>query len=410
MNNVKLEKFARLAVKMGVNVQKGQPLLISCPVEIAYFARLLVKEAYEAGASDVMVEWNDGPVTKMNYQYKTLETLKEVPQWFIDKANYSMDKNYARISIVASDPELLKDIDPIKIKESNKARQMALINVQEQIMANKVQWCVISVPTVDWAKKVFPNVSDEEAVSKLWDAILTSVRVTDENDPVEEWEKHNATLAAKVKLLNDLNLDYLQYKSENGTDFKIKLVKNHIWAGGSEHSQSHVEFNPNLPTEEVFTMPDKDGIDGKVVASKPLNYAGKLIDSFELTFEKGKVVSYKAEKGEDALRSLIELDEGSSRLGEVALVPYQSPISLSGILFYNTLFDENASCHLALGRAYPMNLKNGTEMSNEELAKSGANNSLAHVDFMIGTKDLDITGYDQKGNAIAIFKKGNWAI
>jgi aminopeptidase len=365
-------------------------LTINCPVEIAYFARLLVKAGYEAGASEVNVDWSDGQVSRMGLQYMSLENVKYVPQWFIDKAEETMDKNTARISIAASNPELLKGIDPVKIKESNKARQIALTNVSNQLMANKVQWCVISVPTVDWAKKVFPNVSDDEAISKLWDAILTSVRISDDNDPVAEWEKHNATLSSKVKILNDLNLAYLQYKSSNGTDFKIDLVKNHIWAGGSEYSQGKVEFNPNMPTEEVFTMPDRNGVNGRVVASKPLNYSGQLIENFELTFKDGKVVSYKAEKGEEALRSLVELDEGSCRLGEVALVPYQSPISLSGILFYNTLFDENASCHLALGRAYPMNLKDGNDMSREQLLEKGANNSLAHVDFMVRTKDLDI--------------------
>lgn len=410
MNEIKLRKYAELAVKKGINIQKGQPLTISAPIETDYFTRLLVEEAYKAGAKKVNVDWIEENITKLNYQYMDLEDLKHVPQWLIDKAETQMDERTARLSIAASNPELLKDIDPIKIKESGKARSIALANVQAQTMANKVQWCVISIPTVSWAKKVFPELSDDEAVAKLWDAILTSVRVSDDNNPVEEWKQHNKTLAEKVEKLNKLNFDYLHYKASNGTDFKIGLVKNHIWAGGSEHDQSNVEFNPNLPTEEVFTMPDSKRCEGRVVASKPLNYAGQLIDNFELTFKEGKVVSFKAEKGEEALRSLIELDEGSSRLGEVALVPYESPISLSGVLFFNTLFDENAACHLALGKAYPMNIKDGTTMTLDELKASGANHSLTHVDFMIGTKDLDIIGYDQDGKAVQIFKNGNWAI
>jgi aminopeptidase len=410
MNKEKLRKYAELAVKMGVNIQKGQPLAISSPIETAQFTRFLVEEAYKAGARKVSVDWHDESISKMHYEFMDLEDLKKVPKWSIDKAETAMEENTARISISASNPELLKDIDPVKIKESGKARSQALVNVQAQLMANKVQWCVLSIPTINWAKKVFPDVSDEEAVTKLWDAIFSAVRIKDDNDPIEEWKQHNKTLAEKVKTLNDLNLSYLHFTSSNGTDFKVGLVKNHIWAGGSEYNQSNVEFNPNMPTEEVFTMPDANFAEGKVVASKPLNYNGQLINNFELIFKDGKVVDFNAEQGKETLRSLIELDEGSCRLGEVALVPYESPISLSGILFFNTLFDENAACHLALGKAYPMNIKDGTNLSLDELKARGANHSLTHVDFMIGTKDLDIVGYDQEGKSIQIFKNGNWAI
>jgi aminopeptidase len=261
-----------------------------------------------------------------------------------------------------------------------------------------------------WAKKVFPDMEEDKAEEALWDAIFKASRVTEDNDPVKEWNEHNARLIKHNKILNDFQFKALHFKNEIGTDLTVELVENHVWSGGQEEATTGTVFNPNIPTEENFTMPLKTGVNGKVVATKPLDYQGNLIEDFWLEFKDGKVVDYDAKEGKDNLKNLIEFDEGSSYLGEVALIGYDSPISQSNILFFNTLFDENASCHLALGRAYPMNIQGGTEMSKEELEKCGYNNSMAHVDFMFGSKDLDIVGETKDGKKVQIFKDGNFVI
>lgn len=404
-----LRKYAKLAVNIGANVQKGQPLMISANTETREFARLLVEEGYLAGASNVFVRWNDEVINHHTYAYETKESLSDVPEWVKNQYEYFIEKGYALISVSASTPGFLADIEPAKLQAAQVAMMNALKSWREHTMGNRTQWCVISVPTLGWAKKVFPGVSDDEAVEKLWDAILSSVRVREDNDPVEEWKAHNKTLHAHNQALNTHNFKSLHFKNSLGTDLHVDLVKNHVWAGGNEKSTKGVQFNPNMPTEENFSMPYKYGVNGKVVATKPLNYQGKLIKDFWLEFKDGKVVNYDALEAKEALKNLIEFDEGSSYLGEVALISHDSPISNSGVLFLNTLFDENASCHLALGRAYPMNVKGGPSMTQEELDAAGANNSMEHDDFMFGSKDMSIIGTTQDDQKVVVFKDGNFA-
>ncbi|MEI7668230.1 MAG: aminopeptidase, partial [Erysipelotrichaceae bacterium] len=331
------------------------------------------------------------------------------PDYIVQQFKYYIDKGFALMSIYAETPGLMADIDPIKLQIAGIANNTALKPWREHTMGNRTQWCVISAPTVGWAQKVFPKLSPTEAVEKLWDAILTAVRVREDNDPVLEWEKHNSILRKHNQLLNDYNFKHLHFSNSLGTDLTVELVKNHVWAGGNEKNTQGVLFNPNMPTEENFSMPYKFGVNGKVVATKPLNFHGKLIEDFVLTFKDGKVSEYHAKKEAAALKDLIEFDPGSSYLGEVALISYNTPISQSNILFYNTLFDENASCHLALGKAYPMNVKGGNSMSQEELSALGSNDSMEHEDFMFGSADMKIVGLTQDNKEVVVFKDGNFA-
>ena len=405
MKREKLKKYADLAVRIGVNLQKQQILLINSPVECAEFTRLLVESAYETGASYVMVRWNDDLINKTYYTYATEEVIAEIPNYVVEQFKYVVDRGAAVISISAPTPGLLKEVDPKKLQLASKVSHEHLGFYQKHLMANGSQWCVISYPTKAWAEKVF---SSEDAFERLLDAILTASRVTDDNDPIAEWRKHIEDLARHNQMLNDYNFKKLHFKNSLGTDLEVELVEGHIWAGGGEVSQKGIDYCPNIPTEETFTMPHKDGVNGKVVATKPLNYQGKLIEDFYLVFKDGKVVEYDAKSEKETLKSLLELDEGSSRLGEVALISHDSPISNTGILFYNTLFDENASCHLALGNAYAMNIKDGIKMKEEELIEKGYNKSMTHVDFMFGSDDMEIVGITHTGEKVQIFKNGNF--
>jgi len=401
----KLKKYADLAVKIGVNLQKGQILLINSPVECLEFTRLLVESAYEAGASYVMIRWNDDIISRTYYTYATEEVLSEVPDYIVEQFKYVVDRGAAVISVSAPTPGILKDVDPKKLQIANKASHERLEFYRKHMMANGSQWLVISYPTKAWAEKVFGS---EDAFDRLLDAILSASRVYDDNDPVEEWKEHIENLAKRNKILNDYNFKKLHFRNGLGTDLEVELVEGHIWAGGGETSQKGIPYCPNIPTEENFTMPHKDGVNGKVVATKPLNYQGKLIEDFYLVFKDGKVVEYDARTEKETLKSLLELDEGSSRLGEVALISYDSPISNTGILFYNTLFDENASCHLALGNAYAMNIRDGNGMKEEDLISKGYNKSMAHVDFMFGSADMEVFGITHSGERIQIFKNGHF--
>lgn len=409
MNNYAiLKKYAALAVKIGVNIQKDQTLVISSPIECANFTRLIAEIAYEEGARDVVINWNDEQFSKIRFLKAPEKVFEEMPSW--QKEFYL---SYARsgaafLSISASDPENLKDVDPSRIAKAQKTRSTALKEYSERLMSNKNTWSIISIPTKAWAKKVFPNLNEEEAVEKLWDAIFKIVRV-DKNDPVAAWEEHKENLKSGMDFLNSNNFKLLHYKNSLGTDLKIELPKGHIWLGGADYTPEGVEFIANMPTEEVFTLPLKTGVNGTVVSSKPLNCNGNLVENFSISFKDGKIIDFKAEKGYEALKNLIETDEGSHYLGEVALVPFDSPISNSDIVFYNTLYDENASCHLAIGKAYPVCLKNGENMNEMELVEKGVNVSLVHEDFMIGTKDLEITGITEDGREITVFTNGNWA-
>ena len=408
MNKSFLIKYASLAVNIGVNIQKDNILVISSPIETAEFARLITEEAYKSGAKDVIVHYGDQKLTKIKLENSSLETISNIPEWQAESYNYYARQEACFISISASDPDGLKGVPVEKIGASQKARTSALKEYFDNSMSNKCRWCVLSVPTLSWAKKVFPKVSDDEAMESLWDVIFKTVRVDTEN-PVNAWKKHNAYLEEKIKFMNNNNFKSVHLKSANGTDLNIELPEGHIWAGGSEGDVNGIPFNANIPTEEVFTLPKKTGVNGIVYSSKPLSYGGNLIDNFSITFKDGKAIDFTAETGYDVLKQMLDSDEGAKYLGEVAFVPYDSPISNSKLIFFNTLFDENAACHLAFGRAYESCVKDADKYSEEELEKIGVNNSVIHVDFMIGTSDLEITGINKNGETIQIFSNGNWA-
>ncbi len=401
-----LQKYAELAVRAGANVQKGQLLVLSAPVDCAEFVHLCVEEAYKAGAGEVEVMWGDEQVSRLRYEYEELETLGSFPAWQVARKREQVERNCAYLYIKAETPGLLAHIDGAKLQAANLASRTALEPFQYYTMANHGQWSIVALPTLAWAKKVFPGECDEAALEKLWDAVLKSVRLTADNDPAAEWARHNTTLGANCKVLNGYAFRSLHFTNRLGTDLSVELVENHLWEGGSSRTRAGVSFNPNMPTEEVFSMPYKLGVNGTVAATKPLNYQGKLIENFVLTFQGGKVVDYSAETGADVLKNLLTSDEGSSYLGEVALVPHRSPVSTMGILFLTTLFDENASCHLALGNAYPENVQGGADMTAEELAAAGANHSKEHCDFMFGSSDMRIVGTRHDGSQVVIFENG----
>ena len=407
--NEKLDKYARLCVEVGINIQKNQPLVINAPVEGAEFVRLVAKHAYELGAKQVHVNWNDEVLTRLRYENAPMEVFENFPKWYADGLEEFAEDGAGFLSIYSQDPELLKGIDPKKIAAYNKSSSMALKEFRKYTMNDINAWCVVSIPTKSWAKRVFPELSDEEAMEKLWDAIFKATRM-DLDDPVKAWQEHLDNLAKKVEYLNEMKFKKLYYKSSNGTDLEVELPEGHIWAGGGGKNSKGVYFVANMPTEEVFTMPLKTGVNGVVYSTKPLHYGGNLINDFKLTFKDGRVVDFEAKEGYEVLKDLLGLDEGAKYLGEVALVPYDSPISKSNIIFLNTLFDENASCHFALGKAYPTNIEGGEDMTDEELEKAGVNDSLTHVDFMVGSEDLSIVGETHDGKRVQIFENGNWAI
>lgn len=409
MNNFLLEKYARLLVKVGINIQKNQILVINSPIECSDFTRIIAKAAYEEGARDVVINWKDELFTKIRFLNAPEEIFDEYPDWQKEFYISYARKGAAFLSIAASDPEVMKEVNPERMLKVNKAASKAIKEYRDRLMSNKNVWCVASIPTEAWAIKVFPELSEEDAINKLWEAILNTVRVNTEA-PIEAWENHKNSLKKNMKFLNSSKFRFLKYKNSLGTDLMIELPENHLWLGGSDFTPEGIEFIPNMPTEEIFTLPKKTGVNGIVVSSKPLNYNGNLINNFTITFKEGRIVDFSAKQGYDILKSLIETDEGSHYLGEVALVPYNSPVSNSNILFYNTLFDENASCHLAIGKAYPVCIKNGENLSKEELDNQEVNDSINHEDFMIGTADLEIIGITEDDKEIEIFKEGNFVI
>lgn len=408
MDKNTLQKYVDLALKIGINIQKDQLLVIMSPVETADFTRMLVEKAYKLGAKEVVVHWSDDFCKKMKFTYGDISIFETMPKWQVDSLMYYAERGAGFLSISANDPELLRGIDSEKIAKSQTVRSMALKDYYEKVMTNEIQWNIISVPTVSWAKKVFPEANDEEAVEKLWSAIISAVK-GDTEDPVATWHKHLETLKEKMDFLNEKQFKTFVIKNSLGTDLRVDLPKNHLWASGKDTSKGGIDFVANIPTEEVFSMPHKYGVNGKVVASKPLNYGGTLIENFAITFKDGRIVDYTAEKGVEALTNLINTDEGSKYLGEIALVPFDSPISNSNILFYNTLFDENAFCHLAIGQAYPSCIKDGDTFDEAKMEEVGMNDSLSHVDFMFGTSDLDVVGIMEDGSEVQIFSNGNWA-
>lgn len=408
MEKSRLIKYARLIAGSGLNVQKGQKVLIQCGLDQPEFVSMVVEECYKLGASAVTVKWTYMPVTKLNYIHRSLETLSEVTD--IEKAEWQsrVDNLTCLLWLDSDDPDGLSGTDNEKISKANMARY-PIIKPYRDAIENKYQWCIAAVPGKEWAHKVFPLLSESEAIEKLWEAILYTSRVTE--NPVAEWDKHNKTLAKRCEFLNNCRFDRLEYKSADGTDFTVGLNPKGIFCGGGETTLgANVYFNPNIPTEEVFTTPMRGRAEGKVVATKPLSYQGKLIENFWMEFRDGKVVKVGAEKNEDLLEKMIAMDEGAAYLGEVALIAYDSPINNTGILFYNTLFDENASCHLALGRGFINCLENYEQYTNEQCRELGVNNSMIHVDFMIGSKDMSIVGITAGGKRIQIFANGNWVI
>ncbi|WP_058308769.1 aminopeptidase [Gracilibacillus massiliensis] len=403
-----LEKYAELALKTGVNLQKDQALVINSSIEGADFTRIVAKKAYDLGAKNVHINWTDDELTLLKFQYASEGVLTDIPEWQVAKHLDFAEDGAALLAIRSTNPDLLKDIDPGKVAKANKASGEAMKEFRQYTMNDRIPWSIISIPTGDWAQKIFPDKSKEDAIESLWDQIFKIVRV-DQEDPVSAWDQHNNTLKKARNFLNKKSYKALVFKSE-GTDIRFELPEGHIWKGGAAQTPNGNAFNPNMPTEEVFTVPHKYKVDGKVTATKPLVYGGNMIDGFTLTFKEGKVVDFEAEQGYETLKHLLETDEGATRLGELALVPHASPISQSGLIFYNTLFDENASCHIALGKAYPTNLEGGSDMDEEALDKHGVNDSLTHVDFMIGSADLDIDGETSDGSTEPVFRKGAWAI
>lgn len=402
-------KYMELIIKKGINIQKGQYLVISSPVESYEFTRELTKVAYECGAGEVVVNWGDEIIDKHKYQYGKLELFNDFPTW--KKAFYdeTLIKGGAVLNVYSSDPDLLKDVDKEKISAYNKTKGQALKEYYDRVMGNEVQWCVASVPTKAWSKKIFPDLDEDKAMEKVWELILKITRADKEN-PMLAWEEHLLKLKNMRDYLNNMNFDKLIYKNSNGTDLEIGLPEGHIWVTGKEKSKNGVEFVANIPTEEIFTMPHRDRVDGVVVSTKPLVYGGNMIDKFRLVFKAGKVVEYSAEVGKNTLEKLLNIDENSKYLGEVALVEHNSPISNTNTVFYNTLFDENASCHLALGQAYTVCIKNGDNLSEKEMIDRGINVSITHEDFMIGDENMEIIGVDKNGNRIVIMKNGNYCI
>jgi aminopeptidase len=409
VENQTLKKYARLIVKTGINIQPDQTLVVSSPVECADFARLIAQSAYEEGAREVVMNWVDEVSTKIRYLYGADEIFDEFPEWRKEFYLSYAKKGAAFLSISASDPELMKEVDPVRIARANKATRQGLKEHSERLMSNLNAWCVVSIPTRAWARKVFPDIPEGQAVDKLWTAIFQSVRA-DLADPVEAWDQHKKALKQNIDQLNQMQLQWIHLKNGIGTDLRVELPANHIWMGGSEETADGVEFIANMPTEEIFTAPYRKGVNGTVVSSMPLNYNGNLIEGFSFTFQDGRIMDFHAEKGYDTLKQLIDTDEGSRYLGEIALVPYDSPISNMKTLFYNTLFDENASCHLAIGKAYPVCLQGSESMNNEELKNAGINDSLIHEDFMFGTADLEIEGLTRDGKKVTIFRNGNFEL
>lgn len=404
-----LEKYAALAVEVGVNVQPGQTLVVTSPLFAADLVRKIVKRAYEAGARYVHVEWNDDAVTRTRYELAPADSFKEYPIPFRARGWVEMaEQGAAFLSVIGTDPDLLAGIDPQRIQDANRAANTALKEFRKYTMSDKVSWSIVAVPSQPWADKVFPDLPAEERIPALWDAIFKATRV-DLDDPVKAWREHSDNLNKKADFLNKRKYKALHYKAP-GTDLTIELPEKHFWVSAESYNTKGHAFMANMPTEEVFTAPLKTGVNGTVASTKPLSYGGNLIDNFSITFKDGRIVDFKAEKGYETLKKLIETDEGSRYLGEVALVPHTSPISESNLIFYNTLFDENASNHLAIGKGYAFCLEGGKDMSEEKLAACGLNDSLIHVDFMIGSAEMDIDGILADGTREPVFRKGNWAI
>ena len=402
-----LENYADLVIRFGVNLQKGQGLEIICPVEKREVAHALTRSAYKAGAKIVRMRWHDEIFDKICYENAQADALAEIPKWYVDSKNYLVENGYCYIAVSAEDPSIFKDIAPEKIAAVAKARSKALKKFSDKVMANGLRWCVISVPTLSWAKQVFPDSKNPE--EKLSKAIETTMRL-DLPNPTKAWEEHIELLEKRAKFLNDKNFEYIHFKNNCGTDLTVGLADDHQWISAKEKAQDGIHFVANMPTEEVFTCPHREKVNGVLVSSLPLCENGQIIDDFTIEFKNGKIVNFTANKGYDTLKHLIETDSGTRRLGEIALIGKNSPVAKVGALFYNTLFDENASCHLAIGKGYPTTIKNGESYTIKELKTKGLNDSTEHIDFMIGTPDMRVTGIEKDGTKTLLFVDGDWVI
>ncbi|MEK5037171.1 aminopeptidase [Sporosarcina sp. FSL K6-3457] len=401
-----LSSYAELAVNVGVNIQPNQYLYISASTEATEFVRVITEKAYNAGARQVFVDWADDVVSRLRYEKAPADSFAEFPEWKVMEREQLAEKGAAFMSIISQSPDLLNGIDPSRIADSQKATGQALDKYRQYVQSDKISWTVIASPSEAWAAKVFPELPTGDQVPALWDAIFKAVRA-DQEDPIQSWVEHDNNLHAKVDYLNNKRFRKLHYTAP-GTDLTVELPEGHLWCGaGSVNEKGHT-FMANMPTEEVFTVPLKTGVNGYVSSTKPLSYGGNIIDNFKITFTNGRVTDVSAEQGEEVLKRLIDTDEGAKHLGEVALVPHASPISQSGLLFYNTLFDENASNHFALGSAYAFCIEGGKKMSREELEQHGLNQSITHVDFMIGSEEMDIDGVFDDGSTEPVFRAGNW--
>ena len=407
MNKSTLKKYAHLIAKTGANVQKGQYVTVIAALDQELLVNYIVEDCYKLGAYQVTVEWQSDKVAKTQYKKASVKALSEFPLWKEEKQKFINKTLPCYIFIESEDPDAMKGVNQKKVSEVHKNNILHVKKYRDE-RDNKYQWVVAGASSKAWAKKVFPGVPAGKAVNMLWDAILKTSRCGD--DPIKAWEDHNADLNKRTKYLNSLNLDYLHYESKRGTNFKVWLNEKALWlAGGETIKHTGVYYNPNIPTEECFTSPIAGKAEGIVYSTKPLSYNGELIENFSIRFKDGKAVEVKAEKGQNLLEEMIRMDEGACKLGEVALVPVTSPINQTGILFYNTLYDENAACHLALGLGFNNCIKNYEKYSFQELKEMGINDSGIHVDFMIGSEDLSITGYTRDGKKVPIFKNGDWA-
>lgn len=406
--NENLKKYARLIAETGVNVQDNHTVVLQISVDQAPLARLITEEAYRLGAAEVIVQWSDETIQREFLAHAATDRIENVPQYKIDQTDDWIVKGASRISVVSSNPDALAGVDAQRVAAFQTANGKALVNLRKATQANKVSWTVVAAASEGWAAKVFPELAtSEEQVDALWNEIFKTTRIYEEN-PVIAWDIHDKKLQEKAAELNEQQFTALHYTAP-GTDLTIGLPKNHLWEGAGSYNARGEEFMANMPTEEVFTAPDSRRVDGYVSSTKPLSYAGTIISGMKFTFKDGKVVDFSAEQGEEALKNLLAIDEGAKHLGEVALVPDPSPISQSGLIFYNTLFDENASNHLAFGSAYAFNLQGGTEMSEEELAEAGLNRSQTHVDFMVGSDKMNIDGIKEDGTIVPVFRNGDWA-
>ena len=406
MKKTALREYARLIVRCGVNVQKDQEVVVYADLDQPEFVKLVVEEAYKAKAKKVTVEWSYQPLAKIHVRYQSVKTMGTVTEFQKARQQHYCDTLPARIHLISEDPDGLKGMNMAKMA---KARKMSYPILKPYVDKREgwQQWCIAAVPGAAWAKKVFPGLRTSVAMEKLWEAILFTSRVTD--DPVAAWEKHNADLHKRCEYLNSLGIDKLHFTADNGTDLTVGMIPEAVFCGGGETSRQGVYYNPNIPTEECFISPKRGEAEGIVYSTKPLSYQGQLIDNFSIRFENGKAVEAKAEVGEELLNTMIAMDEGAAYLGECALVPENSPIAESGLLFYNTLFDENAACHLALGMGYADTIREHHNRSLEECRQLGINDSMIHEDFMIGCKSMNIDAITRDGKVIPIFRKGNWA-